>query len=179
PRAPSFHERHAGGPRLARANPDPDTHDPTPSRPRPPPRSGPAPPPPANAGARAFLSRASLAPSPSTPLGSLMTNPLAVSPLPQFPDWVAHRTAPGAPRELFCALFVDPEDSVHFLEPAFRCGSRALDAAEGRPSGGPGSGAPAEGGTFASGALEPPLVEAPAELPFPRPPAEQIGRAHV
>jgi len=59
-----------------------------------------------------------------------MTNTLALSPLPEFPDAVAHRPTPCTPRELFCALFVDPEDSVHFLEPAFRFVTRALERAD-------------------------------------------------
>ena len=59
-----------------------------------------------------------------------MTNAFASSPVPEFPDSVAHRSSACSPRELFCALHVDPEDSVHFLEPAFRFVDHALDQAE-------------------------------------------------
>jgi hypothetical protein len=59
-----------------------------------------------------------------------MTSTVTAFPLPEFPDSVAHRTTPCTPRELFCALFVDPEDSVHFLEPAFRFVVHALDQAQ-------------------------------------------------
>jgi hypothetical protein len=59
-----------------------------------------------------------------------MTDAMISSPQPEFPDAVARRASPCTPRELFCALFVDPEDSVHFLEPAFRFVSHALDQAQ-------------------------------------------------
>jgi Iron-containing redox enzyme len=59
-----------------------------------------------------------------------MTSAVTASPLPEFPDSVPHRASACTPRELYVALFVDPEDSVHFLEPAFRFVSHALEQAQ-------------------------------------------------
>lgn len=58
---------------------------------------------------------------------------LDVSPVPEFGDGVAQRAGPCTPRELFCALFVDPEEHVHFLQPAFRFVADALRSAEPPP----------------------------------------------
>lgn len=44
---------------------------------------------------------------------------------PEFGE-VAHRPEPCTPRELFCALFVDLEEHVHYLEPGFRFALGAL-----------------------------------------------------
>src|SRR6188508_3871011 len=83
-----------------------------------------------------------------------MTSAVTASPLPEFPDSVAHRASPCTPRELYVALFVDPEDSVHFLQPAFRFVSHALDQAQRW-----------QAGELGVDAL-PISVTAPAELPM-------------
>src|SRR5688572_28339612 len=94
-----------------------------------------------------------------------MTSAVTVSPLPEFPDSVAHRASPATPRELFCALFVDPEDSVHFLEPAFRFVSHALDEAQAHA-------ASSELPLHDAAALADALVEWPhAALPVPSEPS--------
>jgi hypothetical protein len=41
------------------------------------------------------------------------------SALPEFGDTVAHRTFAVTPCELFCRLFVDQEEHVHYFEPAY------------------------------------------------------------
>jgi hypothetical protein len=57
-------------------------------------------------------------------------DPLAemTSPAPEFGDGVLHRAEPCTPEELFCALFADPEDHVHFLRPAYGFVTAALAA---------------------------------------------------
>jgi hypothetical protein len=48
---------------------------------------------------------------------------------PQFGDAVAHEAAASRPRQLFCALSVDPEEHRHYLEPAYRWLISVLEAA--------------------------------------------------
>ncbi|WP_437723816.1 iron-containing redox enzyme family protein [Sorangium sp. So ce861] len=54
------------------------------------------------------------------------------APAPDFGEGVARRDAACTPRELFCALFVDLERSVHFLAPAFEL-ARSLLSPEHAP----------------------------------------------
>jgi hypothetical protein len=49
---------------------------------------------------------------------------------PEFGEQVARRAQPCTPRELFCALYVDPEDNVHYLEPAFDLALSLLSSVE-------------------------------------------------
>jgi hypothetical protein len=51
--------------------------------------------------------------------------------LPEFPDTVLHRASVCTPRELYGAVFIELEDHVHFLEPAFEFVRHALAQAEG------------------------------------------------
>ncbi|HTV22721.1 MAG TPA: hypothetical protein VMG12_28725, partial [Polyangiaceae bacterium] len=52
-----------------------------------------------------------------------------LAPLPEFPDAVSHRAHPCTPRELYGAVFVELEDHVHFLEPAFEFVRHAIERA--------------------------------------------------
>jgi hypothetical protein len=51
---------------------------------------------------------------------------LGIGPLPDFGAGISHRDQPCTPRELFCSLFVEPEEHVHFLKPAFQFALGAL-----------------------------------------------------
>ena len=63
------------------------------------------------------------------PLRVLPLAPLPLGSLPEFPDAVPHRAHACTPRELYGAIFLELEDHVHFLEPAFEFVRHALDRA--------------------------------------------------
>jgi hypothetical protein len=58
--------------------------------------------------------------------------PESTVPLPELGD-VARRSEPVTPRELFCALHVEPEEHVHFVQPAFDFVRAALSRSEPPP----------------------------------------------
>jgi hypothetical protein len=45
---------------------------------------------------------------------------------PEFGQNLSYRAAPVTPRELYCALFVEPDEKIEYLEPAFRFAEDAL-----------------------------------------------------
>src|SRR5687768_11625499 len=62
--------------------------------------------------------------------------PLDSARLPEFGEHVLQRATPCTPRELFCSLFVDPEEHVHYFLPAFNFATAALAAVDAPPSDG-------------------------------------------
>ncbi len=76
-------------------------------------------------------------------------------PLPEFGATVAHRATPCTPRELFCALYVDLEENVHFIEPAFDFVVSVLASVELPPLTGDATSACKELVQWAQGALVP------------------------
>jgi hypothetical protein len=59
--------------------------------------------------------------------------PLDSARLPEFGEHVLQRATPCTPRELFCCLFVDPEEHVHYFLPAFHFASAALAGVDAPP----------------------------------------------